>query len=49
MLEINQLVSLTMNEERGTLDLRHDVYVPESVVNQILKHVPCLFSDNVSD
>lgn len=49
MLETDQLVSLSMNEESGTSNILHHVNVSEAIINQVLEHSSGLLSDNVTN
>ena len=49
MREMYQGVSLTVDEERWAPYVWHNVYIPEPVIDYVLKEVSSLFSDDVSD
>ena len=49
MLVADQLVALAMYEESWTLDVRHHVYIAETIVYQVLECVASLFTHNVSN
>ena len=49
MLERYECISLSMYEESGTFHIVHHINVSEPVVDNVLKHVAGLFTDNISD
>jgi len=49
VLEVYQLVSLTVHEECWTLDLRHYVNISEPVIYKVLQHVASFLTNDVSD
>ena len=49
MFITDELVSLTVYEERWASDLGHDVDVPEPIIDDILQHVASLLPDNVTN
>ena len=49
MQETDQLVSLAVDKESRASNARHNVYVSEAIVDNVLKHVTSLLAHDVPD